>query len=156
VSDTKHFLEALNAKLGEEMGLTDWYCYDQTAVSTHGANSGDDGPIHSDADYCRANTPFGGTIVQGSLLLSTFTSMAKSLVWPPGDMVFRLSYGFNKVRVIQPVKTGQNFRARFQLKQAEAKDDQAALVTLDVSFEAEGTPGTVLAAEWLAYLRFSS
>ena len=156
MSDTKHFLEALNAKLGEEMGLTDWYCYDQAAVSTHGANSGDDGPIHSDADYCRANTPFGGTIVTGSLLRSRVTSVASARVWPPGGMGFRLSDGFNRRRVIQPVKAGQSVRTRFQGKQAGAKDDQAALVSLDVSFEAEGTPGTVLAAEWLAYLRFSS
>lgn len=156
MSDAAKFLEALRAKTGDEMGITEWYCYDQTAVSTHGANSGDDGPIHSDPAYCKAHTQFGGTIVQGSLLLSTFTRMAKSLIWPPGEMVFRLSYGFNKVRIIQPVKTGQRFRARFHLKQAEAKGDAAVLVTLDVSLEAEGTPAVVLAAEWLAYLKFGS
>jgi acyl dehydratase len=156
MSDAKNFIDALNAKIGDEMGVTDWYCYDQEAVSTHGRNSGDDGPIHSDPDYCEANTPFGGTIVQGSLLLSTFTSMAKSLVWPEGEMVFRLSYGFNKVRIIQPVKTGQKFRAHFHLKQAEPKGESAALMTLDAKLEAEGTPGTVLAAEWLAYIQFKS
>ena len=156
MSEAENFLEALKAKTGDEMGLTEWYCYDQTAVSTHGANSGDDGPIHSDPAYCKAHTPFGGTIVQGSLLLSTFTRMAKSLVWPPGDMVFRLSYGFNKVRIIQPVKTGQNFRARFHLKDSEPKGEGAVLVTLQASLEAEGTPGAVLVAEWLAYLKFGS
>jgi acyl dehydratase len=156
MGDAENFLRDLKAKTGEEMGLTQWYCYDQAAVSSHAATSGDDGPIHNDPDYCKANTPFGGTIVQGSLLLSTFTRMAKSLVWPEGEMVFRLSYGFNKVRIIQPVKTGQMFRARFHLKHSEPKGVKAALVTLDASFEAEGSQGAVLAAEWLVYLQFSS
>ena len=116
MGDAANFLAALNAKTDPDMGLTDWFCYDQQAVDIHAKNSGDDGPVHNDPDYCKAHTPFGGTIVQGSLLLSTCTKMAKSLVWPDGDMVFRLNYGFDKVRIIRPVKTGQRFRSRFALK----------------------------------------
>lgn len=156
MSDAAFFLAALKAKTETDMGMTDWYCYDQQAVNAHAATSGDNGPVHNDVEYCKAHTPFGGTIVQGSLLTSTFTHMAKSLVWPDGEMVFRLSYGFNKVRIIRPVKTGQRFRARFDLKAAEPKGTNALLITLDTRFESEGDSRAALIAEWLIYIQFAS
>lgn len=156
MSDAVEFLAALKAKTDADMGLTEWFCYDQQAVDNHAKNSGDEGPVHNDPDYCKAHTPFGGTIVQGSLLLSTFTKMAKSLVWPDGEMVFRLSYGFNKVRIVQPVKTGQRFRSQFMLKHAEPKGTNALLITLDATFEGEGADGPALVAEWLIYIQFAS
>lgn len=156
MGDAANFLAALNAKTDADMGLTDWFCYDQQAVDIHAKNSGDDGPVHNDPDYCKAHTPFGGTIVQGSLLMSTLTRMAKSLQWPDGKMLFRLSYGYNKVRIIQPVKTGQRFRSRFALKHVEPKGTQALLITLDAAFEGEGDDGAALIAEWLIYIQFAS
>ena len=156
MSDAAHFLAELQAKTNPDMGLTDWFCYDQQAIDNHAKTSGDDGPVHNDPEYCKTHTPFGGTIVQGSLLMSTLTRMAKSLQWPPGDMAFRLSYGYNKVRMIQPIKTDQRFRGRFSLKASEPKGDKALLITVDILLEGEGDDGPALAAEWLFYVQFTS
>lgn len=156
MSDAAGFLAALKAKTNPDLGLTDWFTYNQRAIDNHAKTSGDDGPIHNDPEYCKAHTPFGGTIVQGSLLMSTLTRMAKSLEWPDGEMVFRLSYGYNKVRIIQPIKTDQRFRGRFRLKDAEAKENHALLITVDITLEGEGDDGPALAAEWLFYVQFAS
>lgn len=156
MSDAQNFIAALQAKTDPHMGTTDWYCYDQNGVSQHGATSGDDGPVHNDADWCKANTPYGGTIVQGSLLLSTLTQMAKSLVWPEGEMLLRLNYGYDKVRIMQPVKTGQRFRAHFDFSDAVPKGDAAALIKVKATIEGEGDDGPALMAEWLFYVQFSS
>ena len=156
MSDAAQFKAALEAKTEPDMGVTDWFCYDQQAVDIHAKTSGDDGPIHNDPDYCKAHTPFGGTIVQGSLLLSTLTRMAKSLEWPGGEMVFRLSYGYNKVRIIQPIKTGQRFRGRFAYKHTETKGTNALLITVDAMFEGEGDDRPAVVAEWLIYIQFAS
>lgn len=150
------FLQALGPRLGGEMGLTEWLSYDQQAVNDHGQRTQDDGPIHNDPAFGREQTPFGGTIVQGSLLLSSFTGMAKSLIWPDGDFAYRLNYGFNKVRIIQPVKTGQRFRGRFHLSAAEKKSDTALLVKLAATIEGEGDDMPAIAAEWLIFLQFNS
>jgi len=156
MSDAAGFLAALKAKTNPDLGFTDWFTYNQQAIDNHAKTSGDDGPIHNDPEYCKAHTPFGGTIVQGSLLMSTLTRMAKSLEWPDGEMVFRLSYGYNKVRIIQPIKTDQRFRGRFRLKDAEAKGNHALLITVDITLEGEGNDGPALAAEWLFYVQFAS
>ena len=156
MSDAAGFLAALQAKTNPDLGLTDWFIYNQQDIDNHAKTSGDDGPIHNDPEYCKAHTPFGGTIVQGSLLMSTLTRMAKSLEWPDGEMVFRLSYGYNKVRIIQPIKTDQRFRGRFRLKDAEAKGNHALLITVDITLEGEGDDGPALAAEWLFYVQFAS
>ena len=156
MSDAEQFLAALQAKTDPNLGVTDWFCYDQQALDIHAENSGDDGPVHNDPEYCLAHTPFGGTIVQGSLLMSTLTRMAKSLEWPAGEMAFRLSYGYNKVRIIRPIKTDQRFRGRFSLRNAEPKGDKALLITVDILLEGEGDDGPALAAEWLFYVQFTS
>ena len=156
MSDAAGFLAALKAKTDPSLGLTDWFSYDQQAIDNHAKTTGDDGPVHNDPDYCKAHTPFGGTIVQGSLLMSTLTRMAKSLEWPDGEMVFRLSYGYNKVRIIQPIKTDQRFRGRFRLKDAEAKGNHALLITVDITLEGEGDDSPAIAAEWLFYVQFAS
>ena len=156
MSDAAGFLAALKAKTNPDFGFTDWFAYNQQAIDNHAKTSGDDGPIHNDPEYCKAHTPFGGTIVQGSLLMSTLTRMAKSLEWPDGEMVFRLSYGYDKVRIIQPINTDQRFRGRFRLKDAEAKGNHALLITVDITLEGEGDDGPALAAEWLFYVQFAS
>jgi len=156
MSDAAGFLAALKAKTNPDLGFTDWFTYNQQAIDNHAKTSGDDGPIHNDPEYCKAHTPFGGTIVQGSLLMSTLTRMAKSLEWPDGEMVFRLSYGYDKVRIIQPINTDQRFRGRFRLKDAKAKENHALLITVDITLEGEGDGGPALAAEWLFYVQFAS
>lgn len=156
MSDAQNFKAALQAKTDPSMGVTDWFCYEQGDVDTHGGNSGDDGPIHNDPEWCKANTPYGGTIVQGSLLLSTFTQMAKSLVWPDGDMHIRLNYGYDKVRIVQPVKTGQRFRARFDFNDVTQKSEKALMIKVDVTLEGESDDGPAIVAEWLFYVEFAS
>lgn len=156
MKNATEFLDNIKARAGQEMGVTDWLCFDQDDVNAHGDLTGDQGPIHNDPEWCAANTPFGGTIVQGSLLLSTFTKMAKSLEWPDGDISFRMSYGYNRIRIINPVKTGQRFRGCFALKEAKAKSDTALLLTLDAVIEGEGNETPSVVTEWLAYMQFNS
>ena len=156
MNDAATFLEALKAKTDPDIGLTNWYQYNQQDIDSHAKTTGDDGPVHNDPDYCKVNTPFGGTIVQGSLLMSTLTRMAKSLHWPEGEMVFRLSYGYNKVRIIQPVKTNQRFRGRFRFNNGEPKGENALLINVDITLEGEGDDVPALIAEWLFYVQFAS
>lgn len=156
MSDAAQFIAELRAKTDTAIGATDWFSYDQDAVDLHAKNTGDDGPVHNDPDYCKANTPFGGTIVQGSLLMSSFTRMVKCLVWPDGEMVFRLNYGYNKVRIVKPVKTGQRFRGHFHFKNVEEKGTNAALIAVDAILQGEGDDGPAVVAEWLFYIQFAS
>ena len=150
------FLADIKQRKGEEIGLTDWWSFDQDQVNAHGALTGDDGPIHSDPEWAARETAFGGSILQGSLMLSCFTKMAKSLAWPDGDVAYRMNYGFDRIRIVSPVRTGQKFRGRFRLSDARKKSDAALLLKLDAVIEAEGNDKPSVVAEWLAFMQFNS
>ena len=154
--NAEHFLAKMKTQLGIEMGTTAWMSYDQDQINAHGGLTGDDGPIHNDPVWAAKATGFGGTIVQGSLILSSFTRMAKSLDWPEGDIAYRMNYGFDRIRITAPVKTGQSFRGRFSLKDATPKNDKAILLTLDTTIEVQGGTKPAIAAVWLTYLQFNS
>ena len=149
------FRDYVLEKQGEEIGLSDWTSYDQEGVTAHGVLTGDYGPIHSDPEWCKKNTAFGGTILQGSLILSSLTKMAKSLKWPDGDIKFRMNYGFDRIRIINPVKTGGDFRGRFKLKDAVQKGDSALLITVEVVIEDKETEKAALLIDWLFYIQFN-
>lgn len=156
MKNAMEFLDDIKSRAGQELGVADWLSFDQDDINAHGSLTGDQGPIHNDPAWCKINTPFGGTIVQGSLLLSTFTHQARQLDWPDGDFAFRLNYGFNRIRIITPVKTGQKFRGRFTLKDAAAKSETSVQVTLEAVIEGEGDDTPAIVAEWLVYFQFNS
>ena len=150
------FLSFVQANRGEEFGVSPWCSYDQEGVTAHGLLTGDYGPIHADPEWCKENTQFGGTILQGSLIISSLTQMARSLKWPDGDIAFRMNYGFDRIRIIQPIKTGANFRGRFFLKEAKPKGDKALLVEVEVKIEDQNSEKPALLIDWLFYIQFNS
>ncbi len=146
-------LPGLVALRGREIGVSDWKAIDQADVDAFSALTGDAGPIHNDPGEAARISPFGGTIVQGFLMLSCLTGFAKNLGLPQEGVAFRLNYGFDRVRIITPVPTGTRIRGRFRLGGVEARGENAALMTLEATVEAEGLESPALVADWLAYLQ---
>ncbi len=148
-------LPGLAALKGREIGVSDWKEIDQTAIDAFSALTGDAGPIHNDPEEAAAISPFGGTIVQGFFMLSCLTGFAKSLRLPQEGVAFRLNYGFDRVRLIAPVPTGSRIRGRFTLGDISARGDNAALMTMHATVEAEGLDTPAVVADWLAYLQLT-
>ena len=140
--------------VGREVGVTPWIAIDQEKIDSHARNTGDDSWIHIDPDRASVDTPFGSTISQGLLLLSLLPDMAKSLTLPTEGVAYSVNYGFDRVRIVQPVTAGSSVRGRFELKKVVSKGHHGLLVYLDASIEIEGDDiAPALVAEWLAYLR---
>ncbi len=148
-------LPGLAALRGQEIGVSGWKTIDQAAVDAFAALTGDAGPIHNDPDEAARISPFGGTIVQGFLMLSSLTGFAKSLRLPQDGVAFRLNYGFDRVRLIAPVPTGSRIRGRFTLRDITTRGESAALMTMGAIVEAEGLDSPAVVADWLAYLRLT-
>ena len=153
--DITNSLPELFALCGREVGVSNWKLIDQNSIDQFSMLTGDSGPIHNDPELSRQIAPFGGTIVQGFLMLSCLTGFAKSLHLPQEAVVFRLNYGFDKVRIITPVLVGSRIRGRFHMRNLEARGESGALMTLKVVVEVEGTKDPALIADWLAYLQLS-
>lgn len=146
-------LHRLAALAGTEVGVSDWKQLTQDHIDRFAELTGDDGPIHTDPDRAKAVAPFGGTIVQGFMLLSHLTGFAKSLDLPQDSVAFRLNYGFDRVRILTPVPVDSRIRGRFTVDRLENRNETAALLTLTAEVEIEGLERPAVVADWLAWLQ---
>lgn len=148
-------LPELAALVGTEVGVSDWKLIDQPMIDAFAELVGDDGPIHTDPEEARRVSPFGGTIVQGFMLLSHLTGFAKSLQLPHDPVAFRLNYGFDRVRIITPVPVDSRIRGRFTVAGLDDRSPTAAMLTLTANVEVEGSDRPAVVADWLAYLQLT-
>lgn len=135
--------------IGKEVGLTDWVEVDQERINQFADATGDHQYIHLDAERA-VQTPFGTTIAHGFLtlsLLSMLSSMGGGLKLE--NTVMGINYGLDKVRFLNPVKSGAKIRARFTLASAEEKKPGNYLLKHSVTVEIDGEEKPALIADWL-------
>lgn len=141
-------LADLQAKIGQEIGVSDWFTLDQAKISAFADLTDDHMFLHVNPQMA-AMTPFGGTIAHGFLTLSMLAAMAYQAMPAVEGARMGVNYGFNKVRFMAPVKSGKRVRGRFVIKAIEAKDGKVQ-ITQDVTVEIEGEDKPALAAEWIS------
>jgi acyl dehydratase len=140
-------LDELKAKVGEELGVSDWVDVTQEAINAFADATDDHQWIHVDPERAR-DTPFGGTIAHGLYTLSIGPALSYTLYEVKG-VAFALNYGYNKVRYPAPLPVGSRVRMRATLT---AADEIAGGVQLTVTqtFEREGGDKPVCVAESVA------
>ena len=151
--DVKHIINELSHLFGHEVGVSDWFTLDQDSLDGFAVSTGDDSWMHTDVAKTAADSPFGMPIAQSFLVLSHLTTMVGCVDLNIPDIVYRQNYGFDRLRILQPVRVGQKIRGRFELKRIDAKDKHGMLIHFDVSVEIENDDIPALVAEWLAYVR---
>jgi len=139
----------LKAMIGTELGVSAWYEMDQGRINTFADVTEDHQFIHVDEEAA-AKTPFGGTIAHGFLSLSMLAKMAEGPTIVLEGIKMGINYGFEKVRFINPVRSGKKIRARFVLKGAAEKNPGQYLLTYGVTVEIEDEDKPALIADWLA------
>ncbi len=107
-------LQDLAARAGEELAVIPWIAVEQPAIDGFAAASGDRNWIHVDPERAARESPFGGTIAHGFLVLSLIAAPLQDGV-QVDSVRMGVNYGLNKVRFIAPVKAGQRIRCRFAL-----------------------------------------
>ena len=141
--------DALQDHIGQEVGVTDWLTIEQERIDQFADATDDHQYIHVDAERA-AQTPFGGTIAHGFLtlsLLSALSSRGGGLKLE--NTVMGINYGLDRVRFVNPVRSGQRIRARFNLSSAEEKTPGRYLTRYAVTVEIEGEEKPALVADWL-------
>ena len=63
--------------------------------------------IHVDPERAARETPFGGTIAHGFLLLSLLSAMTFETLPPLEGSGMGINHGFDKMRFLAPVKIGR-------------------------------------------------
>src|SRR3954464_1756575 len=144
-------LDEIRARVGEEVGVSDWILVDQARIDTFAEVTEDRQFIHVDPEAA-ARTPFGGTIAHGFLTLSLLSRMAAEATFVPEDVKMAVNYGFDRVRFLAPVKSGKRVRGRFTLDSVDEKAPGQLLFRYTVTVEIEGEEKPALAAAWLGLL----
>jgi len=139
--------EMLDA-IGTKFEPGDWVEIGQDRINTFADCTEDHQFIHVDEEAAKA-TPFGTTIAHGFLTLSLLTRMCEGNGVVPEKILMGLNYGFDKVRFLAPVKSGQRVRAHAEITDITRKEGDRFLVKQTISVEIEGEEKPALIADWL-------
>jgi len=140
-------LDELKAKVGEELGVSDWVEVTQEAIDEFARVTGDDQWIHVDPERAK-DTPFGGTIAHGFYTLSLGPGLSYKMFALEG-FAFGVNYGANRIRFPAPMPVGGKVRMRAQLTSVEDVPG-GAQITVTQTFEREGGEKPVCVAETLS------
>jgi acyl dehydratase len=144
-------LDEIRAKIGSEVGVSDWILVDQARIDAFAEATEDRQFVHVDPDAA-ARTPFGGTVAHGFLTLSLLSRMAADAMLLPDSTNLVVNYGVNRVRFLAPVRAGARVRGRFTLDSLEEKAPGQMLMRHTVTVEIEGEDKPALNAEWLGLI----
>ena len=144
--------EEMKNRVGTET-VSDWVEVSQAMIDKFADATGDHQFIHVDPERAEL-TPFGTTIAHGFLTLSLMPLLSSKVLDAPqlAGAKMGVNYGGNKVRFINPVKSGSRVRGRFRLIAFEEKRSGQFQQTNEFTVEIEGEDKPALIAEWIAQI----
>ncbi|MEY4934395.1 MAG: hypothetical protein RIS64_754 [Bacteroidota bacterium] len=135
---------------GKMIGTSAWLDISQEVINQFAAATFDFQWIHLDAERAKLESPFGRTVAHGLLSLSMLPQFTYQLLKIEAAKLL-VNYGYNKVRFISPVLSGQKIRLKMNLKSVESSS-RGHLVTLDQIIEIDGVVKPACIAESVAFI----
>jgi len=148
-------LEAYQAMVGKEIGVSSWHLIDQPRIDTYADVIEDHQFIHVDPERAKKETAFGTTIAHGFLTMSLMSIMSYEVMPVIAGTTMGVNYGFDKLRFISPVRSGKRVRGRFVLAEAKLRKPNELQSRTNVTVEIEGEDKPALVAEWLGLIYFA-
>lgn len=93
--------------------------------------AGGDHPLHTDPIYCATRPDVRKPILQGTLVMGASDGFFVNSICPDGVLV--LHYGYEKVRFIKPVYTGDTVYTKFELIDSQIKNDEFGILTFNAT-----------------------
>ncbi|HET7845346.1 MAG TPA: MaoC family dehydratase [Xanthomonadales bacterium] len=146
------FPAALRARIEQASAPGDWIVVDQARIDAFAVCTGDTYWIHTDAERARRETPFGGTIAHGFLLLSLIAGPGSLHLGPLPGVAQALNYGLERVRFLTPVPAGSQVRVLTRIDSLEQKEAGRWLLRQEKTVELRGAAKPALVAVHLVML----
>ena len=145
-------VQEMAARIGTET-VSDWIEVSQEMIDKFADATGDHQFIHVNPEMAKL-TPFGGTIAHGFLTLSLMPALAAKVADAPQIQGVKMgvNYGGNKVRFLQPVRSGKRVRGRFKLIEFAEKRPGQWQQTNEFTVEIEGEEKPAMIAEWISQI----
>lgn len=154
-------LPEFRAKVGHQIGRTDWFDLTQLQVDMFSVLTDDWDYMHNDPEWA-ADSAWGGTIAHGLFVLSLIPSVMKRLTDLPfvnddPALGHTVNYGFDKVRFINPARLDRPTCATVDLQAMEDKPNGSVLMRFAVTFlQRDGDDEIVsVYADYLLYMDYS-
>lgn len=142
-------IEDAMARVGAEVGVSQWRTVSQRTIDRFADATDDHQFIHTDPERAARETPYGGTIAHGFLLLSLLSPMVFEAVPALTGASMGVNLGFENVRFLVPVRAGARIRARFVLAALKPRPSGIAELSYDVTVEIDKSRKPALTARWL-------
>jgi len=147
-------LAAFKNKIGQPIGSSSWFLIDQARIDLFARATEDPDPMHIDPAWCEAKSPFKTTIAFGFLTVSMLTHLSHQAIgWlnnlGADEGGYALNYGFDRLRLVEPVAVGSRIRAHFTLLDWSEVRPGEMRCKYGVTVEIEGKDRPALVAEWL-------
>lgn len=132
-----------------DLGESSWFLVDQERIDLFAKASEDHQWIHTDPERAR-ETPFGGTIAHGYLVLSLLPKLFFEMV-EITDAGMLVNYGIDKLRFLSPVPAGSEVRLRARLISGQERSGGALFrVRGDIEIRETGRRALVVDVLFLA------
>lgn len=141
-------VEEFRTLVGKEIGVSRWFEIDQARIDVFADNTEDHQFIHVDPERA-AQSPFGGTVAHGFLSMSMLAAMSFDAQPDIQGRAMAVNYGFDRVRMLSPVRSGSRIRGRFVLKEIIDRGPKEFLTKTEATIEIEGSEKPALVADWL-------
>ena len=135
-----------------EIAVSDWIAIDQARVDQFAEATGHTHWLHTDPVRAAVESPAGGTLAHGFLILSLINHAIDLCGLRPTDSPFALNYGCDKVRFLKPMPVGNGFKVRDRIAFIDARDHpKGVLARTGHTFEIAGSEdmGPAVVAEYL-------
>ncbi|MGB7756063.1 MAG: MaoC family dehydratase [Salinisphaera sp.] len=141
-------IPALQARVGAELGTSDWLTVDQSRIDRFADATDDHQWIHVDVERATRESPLGGPVAHGFLTLSLLPRLVGE-VFTVREVSTRVNYGLNTLRFVSPVPAGARIRARVRLSDVVARGAGHFLIGCHVTIEIEDHDKPACVAETL-------
>jgi acyl dehydratase len=131
-------LAAMRLDVGVESEPGAWLMVDQDLVNRYVAISGEDVWIHTDPQRA-AQSKFGTTIAPGNMGIALMPRLSNDIsAYGRYPRKYSLNQGWDRIRYLEPLKTGSRVRARSKLLDVEERPDGSLRVQVEFRLEIEG------------------
>ena len=141
-------IDALQALVGEEIGVSDWLLIDQARINQFADATEDHQWIHVDVERAKRESPFGAPIAHGFLTLSLLPQLTSQIRRIEG-VTTTVNYGLDKVRFTSPVKMGARIRMTVIIAEVSEVKGNGLHLVADATIEIEGEERPAVVARFL-------
>lgn len=138
---------------GADMGVSAWHRVTQDDVDAFARLTHDTDPFHNDPEWASQASPLGTTISFGFFTLAMLSHFANQVLADlgieSGDETQMLNFGFNRVRMPEPVPVGSEIRGQFVFAGCRERPAGGLEITLTATIEIRGNERPALVADWL-------